>query len=205
MYPLADSGRFVTMSALIAIPFSRLGARPFWGPCRSTLWPIRRLATYRLADLGPFVVISALIALPFGQLPLLGSLSLYPLAVSALSCVPFVSVPRRAPLSSHPFQVFRLSRVPPGPRRGTSFRNLHFLIEMAPWRVYTPYLLRTLNFLRPPQGPRKGPWVPAGAPKGPLGPPRGPEGAPGDHWVHWAPGSPGPLGPWGPRRCAPAV
>ena len=137
LYPLADKG---------------LG--PVRGPCRSTLWPIRRLATYRLADLGPFVVISALIALPFGQLPLLGPLSLYPLAVSALSCVPFVSVPCRAPLSSNPFQVFRLSRVPSGPRRGTSFRNLHFFMEMAPWRVQTSYLFRTLNFLRPPQGPR---------------------------------------------------
>ena len=132
LYPLADKG---------------LG--PVGGPCRSTLWPTRRLATYPLADSCRFIIISALIALPCGQLPLLGPLSLYPLAVSALSCVPFVSVPRRAPLSSHPFQVFRLSHVPSGPRRGTSLRNLHFLVEMAPRRVQTSFSPRGLNLLRP--------------------------------------------------------
>ena len=168
------------------------GLGPVRGPCRSTLWPIRRLATYRLADSGPFVVISALIALPFGQLPLLGPLSLYPLAVSALSCVPFVSVPRRAPLSSHPFQVFRLSRVPSGPRRGTSFRNLHFLMEMAPWRVQTSYLFRTLNFLRPPKGPERAPGSPQGPRRGPWVPPQGARRAPwGAPWAPWAPGSRG--------------
>ena len=60
MYPLANSSRFVAMSALVALPFGRLGARPCWGPYRSTLWPIR-------ADLLPF-----------------RPLSLYPLAVSAI-------------------------------------------------------------------------------------------------------------------------
>ena len=81
--------------------------------------------------------------------PCWGPLSLYPLAVSALSYVPFVSVPRRAPLSSHPFQVFRLSHVPSGPRRGTSLRNLHFLKEIAPWRLPDVVLPRKSNFLRP--------------------------------------------------------
>ena len=53
-------------------------------------------------------------------------------------------------------------------------------MEMAPWRVQTSYLFRTLNFLRTPQGPRKSPWVPPEAPKGPLGsPPGGPKGPPG--------------------------
>ena len=149
------------------------GIGPVRGPCRSTLWPIRRLATYRLADSGPFVVISALIALPFGQLPLLGPLSLYPLAVSALSCVPFVSVSRRAPLSSHHFQVFRLSRVPSGPRRSTNLRNLHLLAEVAPWRIQTSFLSRRLSFLHSPERPEGAP----GATKGALGPP----GALGKH------------------------
>ena len=115
LYPLADKG---------------LG--PVGGPCRSTLWPIRRLATYPLADSCRFIIISAPIALPCGKLPLLGPLSLYPLAVLALSYAPFVSVPRRAALSSHPFQVFRLSHVPSGPRRGTSVRNCHFLWGSGP-------------------------------------------------------------------------
>ena len=74
---------------------------------------------------------------------------MYPLAVSALSYVPFVSVPCRDPLSSHPFQVFKLSHVPSGPRRGTSLRNLHFLKEIAPWRLPDVVLPRKSNFLRP--------------------------------------------------------
>ena len=81
--------------------------------------------------------------------PCWGPLSLYPLAVAALSYVPFVSVPRRAPLSSHPFQVFKLSHVPFGPRRGMSLRNLHFLAEMAPFKVQTSFLSRRPSFLRP--------------------------------------------------------
>ena len=78
-----------------------------------------------------------------------GPLSLYPLAVSALSYVPFVSVPCRDPLSSYPFQVFTLSHVPSGPGRGTSLRNLHFLEEIAPWRLPDVVLPRKSNFLRP--------------------------------------------------------
>ena len=39
--------------------------------------------------------------------------------------------------------------MPSGPKRGKSFRNLHFLAETAPWKVQTSFLSNRLNFLRP--------------------------------------------------------
>ena len=69
LYPLADSDRFVAISALIALPFSPFDAY------RSTLWSI------------------------WTAFLLFRPLSLYPLAISALSYVPFVSVPFWVPLS----------------------------------------------------------------------------------------------------------
>ena len=63
------------------------------------------------------------------------------------------------------------------------------------------FIQNTELFASPPrEGPRKGPWVPPGAPKGILGPPRGPEGAPGFR-LRGPEGPPGgPLGPPGPLR-----
>ena len=85
-----------------------------------------------------------------------------------------------------------LATYPLGPRRGTSLRNLHFLPEMAPWRVQTSFLSISAPWVPPsePEGPpklpRRGPWVPPGqgarrAPWGALGPEALRAGGPGKH------------------------
>ena len=95
LYPQIDKGRFIAISALIALP-SR-----YFGNYRYTLWSIwADLLRFRLLSLHPFGNFGAyrptLWSIWSDLLPF-RPLSLYPLAISALSYVPFVSVPCWAP------------------------------------------------------------------------------------------------------------